>query len=308
MTIFALTLSLASVNLGGCSLVESFDGYADGARTDADAPRDASADVGVDAGSDAGTLADASANESGADDGGDATTNLGYCASLSPAPLFCDDFDTLDLAQKWDGVHTLGGLPSRTTGNFTSPPYGLRVHVDPVDANTQLWAVVAKSFTALDSRPVHGSASFALRVTEADTNANALTIVWALHYDSGPSFWELQVVATYNGSVVSLLFIETGNDAVTGNFYREQSFGHTMGLAEWHRLRVVITLGRVGQLPVGANSAQVFLDGTLEVAMPLVYKVVAATPQLFLGTGYVHRPSTPWNLVYDDAMIDLTSP
>ena len=59
-TVFALALSLASVSLGGCSLVESFDGYADGTPTDAAAPRDASADVGVvDAGSDTGTLADA---------------------------------------------------------------------------------------------------------------------------------------------------------------------------------------------------------------------------------------------------------
>jgi hypothetical protein len=304
-------LALVGVEAFGCSLVESFDGYADGARADAGA-LDATADVGVDGRNarDADLPDVAPTLDGGSDSDGDASFNVGYCASLSPAPLFCDDFDTLDLPQNWDEVNTQGGLPARTMNDFTSPPYGLGMHVDALAAGAPLSATVVKKFPTLAGRPVHGTASFALRMTDVDTSANPAVVVWALHYEAASSFWELQVVAvSANGGRVGLLFVETGSDALTGNFYSSQTLGHTMAVSEWHRLRVVATLARLGtKPPAGVNSAKIFFDGALDATLPLTGPIVISEPHLVLGTGYVNEPSMPWGFVYDDAMIDLTSP
>lgn len=57
------------------------------------------------------------------DAGSDAPTALPFCASLHPAPRFCDDFDGIPLAAKWDEVKVLdaGGVAVDTAIARSSP-------------------------------------------------------------------------------------------------------------------------------------------------------------------------------------------
>lgn len=64
------------------------------------------------------------------DAGPDAST-APYCASLHPAPKFCDDFDGVALAGKWNDIKVLqGGGVAVDTALARSSPRSLRSWVD----------------------------------------------------------------------------------------------------------------------------------------------------------------------------------
>lgn len=79
----------------------------------------------------------------GADAGGDTATQdaadgaaLAYCASLSPAPTFCADFDDGGLVSGWEKhAEGPGGFSAFDTTTFRSPPRSLHLGFAATDAS-----------------------------------------------------------------------------------------------------------------------------------------------------------------------------
>jgi hypothetical protein len=100
-----------------------------------DALTDALADAPVDAPSD-GTP-DAASEAAGP-----------FCASLSPQPTFCEDFDEgTTLSAGWNPTTTNGGTYAVDSTLALSPPNALLVTVPAVDAGTTAGASISRPFT-----------------------------------------------------------------------------------------------------------------------------------------------------------------
>lgn len=102
------------------------DGAPDPQPGDPAPPRD-------DSGASAETDARADVSAPDADAGGDGGAPR-YCASLDPAPAFCEDFDTLPLSEAWRPRATDGGILQMDETIASSPPRSLRVTMFPPEA------------------------------------------------------------------------------------------------------------------------------------------------------------------------------
>ena len=102
---------MAALTMSACSLFTDLNGYAGGALA---------GDSGATDGP-AGSATDAGRVDAAAPEGGDAGS-LPFCASQSPAPFFCADFDDgRDPATLWDGTDLVSGtMTSDPAGRITS--------------------------------------------------------------------------------------------------------------------------------------------------------------------------------------------
>jgi hypothetical protein len=112
---------LQEVDIGDASVV------GDVGDTGVDVPVDATVDARADSPTDSRGEAtqDAAPGDAPADTGAEVPSDapaLRYCQTLSPQPLFCDDFDVGVLGATWDTVSTGGG--TMALASFAqSPPY-----------------------------------------------------------------------------------------------------------------------------------------------------------------------------------------
>jgi hypothetical protein len=99
-----------------------------------DPPKDAASDAG-DAGIDSPSSPEEDAGPSPADGGRDAAREASagsFCATRTPQPKFCDDFDDGELEGDWDSTTILNGEPALDTSVATSLPASLVVGTLPL--------------------------------------------------------------------------------------------------------------------------------------------------------------------------------
>lgn len=121
-----------------------------------------------------------------------------FCASLAPAPLFCEDFDgSTDLAA-WTDTGVTNGTLAVEAGDSTSPPNALRASIQPGMASAH--ALVALSAAGLS----HARLALALRLDPAcfeGTNLNdGLVNVGTLVFGGGA--YALALFVSGEGAVV----------------------------------------------------------------------------------------------------------
>lgn len=308
--------TIAIALLGACSMLVDLDGYAGGSPSDAASPsQDASSDRELADGQ--ANPQDATSSDSGADapladsSTQDSAPPLGFCASQSPAPLFCDDFDTKDLTAVWDWLGTTRGQPARDTTMSVSSPDSLVINIQALTANQNMYAVVAKQFAQFANKPIHGSFAFDLRIDAIDmhNNADGLVAVFATVDSTGSRNWSLQLDALYSAGQITLQFIEYETSADGGaDWYQAVTLPKKIALHEWHNVKITFNLPVINALPNGQNTASIALDGASAGSLALKAPILPFAPEIDLGSTYILEPSDAWTLHYDNAWANITSP
>ncbi len=246
----------------------------DAADSDAPSP-DAVADSGGDA-----PVTDAVA------DGNDAAT--GYCASLSPAPGFCADFDTGKFDSQFSFDHTAG------TGSISADA---KVSVSPPNS---FYAKLGISSPSDD---------FAFMTRVISDSASQVTYAFDLRLDArpgGPPAGVLAAIVFNDGKANrhTLSFYVTGTSAAL-----EESFTTTDGGTAFldHKLLWVPKLGqwtRVAfSMDVNAGTCTATIDGKPDLtngSLASSWSTGAVT--LDLGLSYVSSQSAAWAAHYDNVV------
>jgi hypothetical protein len=283
--------------LSACAAVAAGSGGA--ACWDFDSLSDGRADAGTDAplpGPDTGSPGDA-ADGGGTIDAGDA----GFCASLSPKPLFCDDFDHEQLPGQWSEQHAMNGSEQLDPMSFVSPPDSLLVQYAALAANQPLNAVLRKQLTQLPFTGLPSKLTFEvfLEPVRADMTANAISVVASVDYfDVAGDRYAMQFSQQVNAGQVVLRFEEQAQPANMGTMQVNHPLPDALPFGQFTDVRLVVMGGR----------AQVTYGGTVETDVALIAPtpVTPTRVQLSLGATFESTPSAGWAMRYDNVTLDAT--
>jgi hypothetical protein len=294
-----------------CTLLTNLNGLTGGGggSPEASTKEDGSADAnGITPQGDGGGSDDATVV--GEDAGPPEGSTPPFCASQSPAPTFCDDFDEYPddaaaLAAPWDQVTGQGGSVKRAGQIFTSSPYAMLVTADsPVTGNIDLAGY--KAFTTLPKTGEFTAGTFTLAfdlyVAAADTTGNSDAVLSAFEMVGtlDNARWALQLETSYDdsdaGGVLDVSFSQNRTLADGGNTYDPgPAVTQSLPLATWTRVTMIATTTDLG-------TATVELDfGGKEVSKTsATIPVVDGIPEILVGLTYAAPSSQGWTVRYDD--------
>jgi hypothetical protein len=251
---------------GGCSLLVSTDGL-----------------VGPTAASDASTAdaSDASTSDGPlAPDAADSATAKPYCASLSPKPKFCADFDTGQLA---DFEHRAGTI-SLETAVSTSPPRSLLAVVERNAPN--LFAHVQTNFP---DTPASYEVSFDAYVAEYDATHDVELMTVRLMSPDGITctpdvsirngFWRFDEYCVKNDTAV----LEVSHDTKVLAPY-----------GRWVHVALSVSFTPTRTYSLSIDDQQVF------AALPLAPGLVSGPVQFYAGIAYMQRDAISRSKIYFD--------
>lgn len=229
------------------------------------------------------------------------STSSSSCASRSPAPTFCDDFDHETLPGAWDVFHSVGGSMLIDPGSHVSPPSSLLAAFAPLQPGQLLDTALRKRFTLPPSR---GTTTFALAVepVAADTTPNAVIVLASIDFlDAMANRYSLQLALTQGMAGLIVTLGEQSGFVDGGMSYVEHALRDPLVLGRWTKIRLDVTR----TAPQTASVRLAFDDRVELDAVPLQVTVNATTLQATLGTTFVSLPSKGWTIRYDDVTVDL---
>ncbi len=224
------------------------------------------------------------------DAGGDA--QVGYCASLSPAPTFCDDFDEgSSVLASWDNS-SLNDNSTITLDQtiVKSPPSSMLATVTPQSGAM----VYPADFATKNIAPTATSITFSadVYVERIDPGSSGGTIL-AVSMNGG----DLCIDTQSSGSTA--MFVPYVNDA--GQHYGSVGNTFTMPFKQWVRFALIID--------VSASTVEVTMD-TGQGAVTVV--PAGAPPQKIttnayarIGLFYGHSTTVGWLVHYDNVVLDV---
>lgn len=260
-------------------------------------PRDPTADGAVD--STAAT--DGGSSSEGTLDGGDASVvvvddaatdadamPLGFCASRSPAPTLCNDFED-DATAPWTVTPGGAGTVTIETTQSRSAPRSLRVAVPAASSGR---AFIARTFAG--ALPATITIAFAVRAeaVATDTTQELAVIFLAT---SGGNPYQLQLEMRSNG----MLELEEETPLPDATIpERNVDVGISLPFDEWRRVTWTVAIG------ASSSTSTVAVEG---VANPSQLAVSAhaykAAPTINIG--HDGTVATPFSVFYDDLVVDL---
>ena len=230
-------------------------------------------------------------------DGGTITK---FCASQSPAPSFCDDFDDgAPLLANDGGAFPPWGYGTATYNStltldstkFRSPPYSMLSQTFPQSsAYVYPAAYVTKFIPSGVSLVTLGMDVYVDRIDPAPDGTRVLTFV--------VSDASLQLVVQQGGTA----YVIDGYDAPDGAAQSPQ-LGQSMTLIMHQWMHLVLTVD------FNTNTVAVTMDpgtGPVQV-LPTTHSIntfTASSPAAFFGVYYSHATTTGAAVYYDDITID----
>jgi hypothetical protein len=226
----------------------------------------------------------------------------GYCALLSPAPLFCDDFDEGALRPPWNQVTGMNATVSLSNATAVSTPNAMLVTT--VAGSQSVDGAGYKQFAPLTSAATTQKLDFDLRIEQGDQSNRSDAIVAAIQfYDSLNDVWDLQLEA-YWDATTNKFTILLSEDGEPGDGGTNQYYSHTASaeLAPNTWVHVTMELSMSSPLVAfGPATAKLSFDGTLIAsASQLHIATTNPTPEILMGVTYVGSDNTGWTARYDD--------
>jgi hypothetical protein len=298
-----------------CTLLTNLDGLTGGGggSPEASTPEDGSADANGDV---------TPREDGGPEDATGATEDAGadgstppFCASQSPAPTFCDDFDEYPddaaaLAAPWDQVTGLGGSVRRAGTIFTSSPYAMLATADsPVTGNIDLAGY--KAFTSFPRTGEYTAGTFTLAfdvyVVAADTTVKSDAVLSAFEMIStvGLERWALQLETSYDsadGGVLDVSFSENRTRADGGYSYSpgpDSGAPLVLPVGTWTRVTMIATT-----TDAGTATIELDFDGKKVSEGSTNVPVTGGIPEILVGLTYAAPSSLGWTVRYDDVTFD----
>jgi hypothetical protein len=281
---------------GGDGAVDPDEGSPD-IRT-ADAPTD-TADSSVGDVSDLDALPPRDAPAEAVDTG---TTT--FCASLSPSPLFCEDFDEGSYAQGWSYTHpaspsTTGSLALDGT-EFQSAPASMIAQSNIESAG--LVDVAAYLRLALTGTSLLAATlDLDMRVDGADADGGLAVLAQLGLLEAGGGHYFVQLVAESHGAAplnvaVNEAYFATG----TNNPPVTHPVAQTVAIGAWTHVTLAVTAPFAG----GAGTETLSFDGTQVGSSAIAVPVTNFTEELGVGLTFVQVPSNGWTVLYDDVVFN----
>jgi hypothetical protein len=193
------------------------------------------------------------------DDAGADTGTTGFCAGLTPAPIFCADFDASTELAEWTSSGATNGTLAVQAGDASSPPNALRASVQPGSASAH--ATVSFASAGLSRARI----ALAIRLDPAcfqGTNLNdGLVGVATAVFGSGPTAYALSLFAGSEGALVYEGGGPAQPDAGAGGQYLPAA---NVPSGAWARVEMEIDLRN-------GKKVTTRVDGGTPVESPLAY-------------------------------------
>jgi hypothetical protein len=223
------------------------------------------------------------------------------CASRTPAPTFCDDFDHASLPGAWDVFHQIGGSLAIESSASVSPPSSLVVIFSALDPGQLLDTALRKRFALPPSRGTT-ALELAVRPVTADPTPGAVVVLFSLDFfDAANNRYSLQFALRQTPGGLSVTLGEQSGFIDGGMAYVEHPLPDPLTLGTWTKVRI-----EVARTAPRSATARVTFDGRVELdSVPLSVTVDAAALLVSIGSTFESLPSKPWSIRYDDVVIDL---
>ncbi len=234
-------------------------------------------------------------------DAAPADTHAGdFCASLSPQPLLCDDFDEHALPDIWPEFNQVGGALSLDSTASVSPPNSLSIMSDPL-ASGQPYDTSLRRVFPLASPPDTVSLEFSLQSVSADPTLSDAIVIAALDFlDANMDRYTVQITLFQEGIGLGLRLEEQARLRDGTSSYMTQPLPDSIGAETWTDVRLVVT-----RASPAAASARVTFNSTTEIDTPLVLSVAATSVQVDIGSSFETEPSAGWTNRYDNVVFDM---
>lgn len=240
-------------------------------------------DSGGGAGLDAGTDAPA-----------EAAAPSSYCASLSSAPIFCDDFDEGALGTPWDQVSGAHGAVSLDSAFSVSAPNAMLVSVNSGASNVDVAAY--KSFPSKQGVVGVYTMDFDVRVETVDTSSSSDGVLAALQFWNGSAYWDLQVEVVYASGALNAYLTE---DSASVNVAHIAS--QNIPMKTWSHVTLAVA---VPSTAGSGTQATLSLNGAAIATATVKVTTNNPIPEILLGVTYATPSSGGWTVRYDNVTLN----
>ncbi len=251
----------------------------------------------------AGADALAEAQETGppppADEGGaDADAAAPFCASLAPAPTFCDDFDEgAPLVAGWDQLSVYNGAAGLLDTLARSPPFAFLASLPATDGDAafETGAALVKTFPA---KVPNVRLAYDVRVDAAVGDG----WIWPSQIEFGTTdgFDSVQLAVSRNsGTLKETRFGDAGSDV-------SHDIARGVPLGVWVRVEIALAFTVDANGTATSSVATVSFDGVDAAGpIPIGAHVVWSAPTVKVGMTYAQNPAVSWAARFDDVVVDL---
>jgi hypothetical protein len=266
----------------------------------ADAGAEAGSDTAFDVGASDGTAAvdvDAGdAGETSQPDGG--AGDAGFCATLSPTPTFCDDFDENPLGFGWDDVsRSAGATYAFDTSSWRSPPNAILLALPFVDGGAPSPPYHVSQVKAITGNVTHATLAFDAR---ADTLGTG-TLASLARFQSQGKAVEVRLELDAAASPVAANVREADLGDAGYAYHSHALPGGGLLTGAWTHVVLDLTLS-----PSAAATFSVSIDGASALSSTALVGTFPPQPiTVEVGIGYVSPPLGGWRVRYDNVTIDV---
>jgi hypothetical protein len=215
---------------------------------------------------------------------GDSSAALGFCASQTPTPTLCADFDN-GIGTVWNNQQTNGGAYALDTAAGASPPASLAVSLDALATSSTTARVDIEADRVANGS--HVNASAAMRVDDA-----GMVEIVMLEFDIDDGTTDHGIELVYRPSP-GLAYIEdtlgpSGGNSTSFAYYQLVS----VPPGDWHTWSLDLT----------STLLVVTLDGAQVLSMAPAASIAGNT-SMQIGAVYLTGPSMPAQLHFDNVVL-----
>lgn len=215
-----------------------------------------------------------------------------FCASLSPQPTLCADFDEGPFNASFPVLSEPGSTELGADGQYSvSPPNSMYAKVAQGESIANTYAYVEKTFASTAK-----GADYAFDIRPESITANASAVVAEIGLDYGlPTQHVLGLVFSTTDRLEESFFESDG-----GEVFLEHDFGPVLQVGSWTHIEIVLSLAQ-GTVEVLANGTQVLAPAMLDATWP------TSTSSLTVDVGfeYANDTTSAWTARYDDVVVTL---
>ena len=212
----------------------------------------------------------------------------GFCATRTPAPRFCDDFDDGDLDDDWTVGTVLNGEPILDTSSATSVPASFAVETLPLGGT--------------ESAHVH------LRATAGGAPTGHVILAFEMMLATATFTQGTIAIATLDVSQNHFftLYLRDGDPDAPAATLEETDEAATTTRHVLSKLPPANTWTHVTiDIDVGAAKANVLWGNEKVLDDAPIIAAPASDPTIRVGAVYVYGPADPFEARFDDVTLDF---
>jgi hypothetical protein len=232
----------------------------------------------------------------------DAPSTSGFCASRSPAPTFCQDFDEGPLPGNFSGESTVNGTLSLSKASVVSAPYSLLAQDNALGACAGLNTALRNFFPALPTAATTFTLDFEIDPLNVDPNSGAALVVASLDFgDAANERYSIQLTLFQQGVAgsIGIRLEEQAAYADGGTFYEPHAL-QNMPSGAWTEVVLEVNLA-----PASATATVNYGSTPVLSDAPLTISLNPTNLMLTIGSAYESTPSSGWTTGYDNVALNI---